>query len=132
MKLTLESNNDPAVISMWRHAACCSSPNMTHTLKLCLQQRLLYLDIYKSIRCTVYMHVSNPCVHIVWICGEMLGVQRFEGEYLVEMSWYDTVHFNAAHCKDRRRRGSFSGPTTKSLIYNTCPCPQNEIHLKQF
>lgn len=78
------------------------------------------------------MHVSNPCVHIVWICGEMLGVQRFEGEYLVEMSWYDTVHFNAAHCKDRRRRGSFSGPTTKSFIYNTCPCPQNEIHLKQF
>lgn len=47
------------------------------------------------------MHVSNPCVHIVRICGEMLGVQRFEGEYLVEMSWYDTVHFNAAHCKDR-------------------------------
>lgn len=59
------------------------------------------------------MHVSNPCVHIVRICGEMLGVQKFEGKYLVEMSWYDTVHFNAAHCKDRR---SFSGPTTKFLI----------------
>lgn len=39
------------------------------------------------------MHVSNPCVHIVRIHGEMLGVQRFEGEYLVEMTWYDTVHF---------------------------------------